>query len=50
MHKKNKHGTSQTGSGALLSDQTIPHHVSQEILHIDDIPNKDETSMYSEKN
>ena len=36
-------------SGALLSDQTIPHYVPQEILHIDDIPNEDETSMYSEK-
>ena len=38
MHKKNKHGTSQTGSGALLSEQTIPHHESQEILHKNFVP------------
>ena len=28
MHKKNKHGTSQTGSGALLEEQTDPHQES----------------------
>ena len=38
VHKKNKHGTSQTGSGALLSEQTIPHHVPQEILHENFVP------------
>ena len=32
MHTKNKHGTSQTGSGALLEEQTDPHHVQQEIF------------------
>ena len=33
MHEKNKHGTLQTGSGALLKEQTIPHHVQQQSLH-----------------
>ena len=30
MHKKNKHGTSQAGSGALLAEQNVPHHVQHE--------------------
>ena len=30
MHKKNKHGTSQAESGALLAEQNVPHHVQQE--------------------
>merc|ERR1711902_81317 len=38
VHEKNKHGTLQTGSGALLSEQTIPHHVPQEILHENFVP------------
>ena len=38
VHKKNKHGTSQTGSEGLLSGQTIPHHVPQEILHKNSVP------------
>ena len=38
VHKKNKHGTLQTGSGALLSEQTIPDHESQEILHKNFVP------------
>ena len=38
MHTKNKHGTSQTGSGALLEEQTDPHHVQQEILHQNFVP------------
>ena len=38
MHDKNKHGTSQTGSEALLREQTIPHHVPQEILHKNVVP------------
>ena len=33
VHEKNKHGTLQTGSGALLKEQTIPHHVQQQSLH-----------------
>ena len=38
VHKKNKHGTSQTSSGALLSGKTIPHHVPHEILHKNVVP------------
>ena len=38
VHKKNKHGTSQTGSGVLLSEQTIPHHLPQEIVHKNFLP------------
>ena len=33
MHKKNKHGTSQRGSEALLEEQIVSHHTQQEILH-----------------
>ena len=29
MHKKNKHGTSQTGSGALLSDDQCSYSSSK---------------------
>ena len=38
MHTKNKHGTSQTGSGALLEEQTDPHHVQQDILYQNFVP------------
>ena len=38
VHEKNKHGTLQTGSGALLSEQAIPDHESQEILHKNFVP------------
>ena len=38
MHKKNKHGTSQTCSGALQEEQTVPHHVQQETLHKHCVP------------
>ena len=38
VHKKNKHRTSQTSSGALLSGKTIPHHVPHEILHKNVVP------------
>ena len=38
MHKKNKHGTSQAGSGALLAEQTVPHHVQQESLNQHFVP------------
>ena len=38
MHKKNKHGTSQTGSGTLLEEETDPHNVQQEILHQHCVP------------
>lgn len=38
MHTKNKHGTSQTGSGALLEEQTDPHHVQQESLNQHFVP------------
>ena len=37
-HVKNINGNSQTGSGALLSEQTIPHHVPHGILHKNVVP------------
>merc|ERR1711978_433244 len=38
IHKKNKHRTSQTSSGVLLSGKTIPHDVPHEILHKNVVP------------
>ena len=37
-HVKNIHGTLQTGYGAVLSEQSIPHHVPQEILNKNVVP------------
>ena len=37
-HVKNIHGTLQTGSGAVLSEQSIPHHVAQEIFNKNVVP------------
>ena len=37
-HVKNIHGTLQTGYGAVLSEQSIPHHVPQEILDKNVVP------------
>ena len=38
MHKKNKHETSQTGSGAVPEEQTVPHHVQQKNLNQHCVP------------
>ena len=46
VHKKNKHGTSQTGSGALLSDNQCSYSSSRKY----DLKSPEKLKHYQKKN